>query len=194
MDQTNALRVALKAAEIPRTLRRSALSDVSPSCRRKACTSQRSSVSGCPERIAGRQRLTEPVVNRRFAKISQNGGLPISCIRQAISTTPSRMARSALPGHTFPAASALSAGSAPLWRYSAPPAAPPASGSGECAPPRCARAGRPEFLLQAADCRRVDDPSLIAFKDPQDVALRLHPRRNGSVDASLSCCENQSLP
>lgn len=104
MDQTNALRVALKAAEIPRTLRRSALSDVSPSCRRKACTSQRSSVSGCPSASPGAA-LTEPVVNRRFAKMAKRG-LPISCIRQAISTTLSNGPVSS-SSHTLPAASAL---------------------------------------------------------------------------------------
>lgn len=140
--------------------------------------------------------LTEPVVNRRFAKMAKRG-LPISCIRQAISTTLSNGPVSS-SGHTLPAASALSAGSAPLWRYSAPPAAPPASGSGECAPPRCARAGRPEFLLQAADCRRVDDPSPIAFKDPQDVALRLHPRRRTEAStpvylvAKINLCHSLS--
>lgn len=123
-------------------------------------------------------------------------GLPISCIRQAISTTLE------WPGQLFQPYSSSSpsssAGSAPLWRYSAPPAAPPASGSGECAPPRCARAGRPEFLLQAADCRRVDDPSPIAFKDPQDVALRLHPRRRTEAStpvylvAKINLCHSLS--
>ncbi len=56
-----------------RTLRRSALSDVSPSCRRKACTSQRSSISGCPSASPGAEALTEPVVNRRFAKMAKRG-------------------------------------------------------------------------------------------------------------------------
>ncbi len=54
------------------------------------------------------------------------------------------------------------------------------------------------FLLQAADCRRVDDPSPITFKDPQDVALRLHPRRRTEAStpvylvAKINLCHSLS--